>query len=440
MKENVPAHLPDDAQILKNDGAKALKEGSYNLALSNYMSAIELCELSCSRKNESDKLLMNKEVQIIRANIAQVYLSQGKHKDCAILCNQLLIENESRAYETLDKKIIEKIKYRLCKAMGMINQSYDFISDLGKLNMKMEPDQWNLFPTCWANSKNRSECLRFDNGVSSSSQDNENLIVVLHGFGDGPASFYNLPQNWKFEKTAYLFLSGCEDLPPELSTSDHNLSSPVFSWFDYFDPKTYDWYDEDSKKSLESCSQNIQVHLDKLIRIHLVKECGWRLDQIFLFGFSQGGTMALEYLVWLNETCKKARLGGVIAISSQLLGARRKQIHETQAKEKGCEESISYHIKTPILLIHGEKDTKLLPKYNLDSVKCLKRCMDPEFIASGLTHTMFKDRGHVMLRGSNRDEMKVFYNFMANNLNGTGKKKEQLALKELVKKEGLIPL
>ena len=170
-----------------------------------------------------------------------------------------------------------------------------------------------------------------------------------------------------------------------------------------------------------------------------MKECGWKLNQIFLFGFAQGGTLALEYLFWLNENNKEASLGGVIGISTQLLGARRKLIQQCREK-KDCSTQNTYSIKTPILLIHGQDDLNVLPKHNVDSVNCLKESMDADFINSGFTYKMFKNRDHVMLRGANREEMKIFYSFMANNLNGVGKKKEYATLKELEKKEGLIPL
>ena len=45
-----------------------------------------------------------------------------------------------------------------------------------------------------------------------------------------------------------------------------------------------------------------------------------------------------------------------------------------------------------------------------------------------------------MLRGANIEEMGIFYKFMANNLNGVGRKKEKEALNELAEKEGWINL
>ena len=424
-----------NARTLKENGSKYFKEKHYDLALSNYLSAVELYD-TCS-KIEIHKSLPMGEKQIIRANIAQVYLSQEKYKDCIASCQKLLLEDECDDNVTLDSKIREKTKYRLGKAMGLINDNYDFISDLGDRNLKIEPNQWNLFPACWSSNKSRSDCLKFDRGLAKNSYENENLIVILHGLGDSPESFYDLPQKWKLEKTAYLFVSGCEDISLDLSSPGDIQSNHAFSWFDYFNQDTYEWYDEFASEPLKKCTINIEKYIDKLIRIHLVKECGWRLDQIFLFGFSQGGTIALEYLLWLNDNIKQAAMGGIIGISTQLLGARRKLIQDYS--EQNSTKNM-YSIKTPILLIHGEKDTKLLPKYNIDSADCLKRLINLEYPYSGVTHKIFQNRGHVMLRGGNRDEMKLFYDFMANNLNGVGKKKEEAAMKELVRTEGLIPL
>lgn len=427
--------LLEDAKKMKDNGSMYFKEKNFDLALSEYLSAIELYD-RCS-KRDIQISFVNGEKQTIRANISQVYLSQQKFKECIAACQQLLLEDESSDDSKLSYKIREKTKYRLCRAMGVINHSYDFISDLGDRNIKLEPNQWNLFPTCWASNKSRSGCLKFDRGISKNSNENENLVVILHGFGDTPKSFYDLPKKWKLEKTAYLFLSGCEDLPQELSSSEDTLPTHIFSWFDYFDRDTYEWYDEFSGVSFKKCTTNIQEYIDKLIRIHLVKECGWRLDQVFLFGFSQGGTIALEYLLWLNENINEAKMGGVIGISTQLLGARRKLIHDHTGPKSTKN---TYSIKTPILLVHGEEDTKILPKYNMDSANCLIKSIDSELIESGFTHKIFPNRGHVMLRGENREEMEIFYRFMANNLNGVGKKREQARMKELVRTEGLIPL
>ena len=432
-----PLHI--NAKKLKEDGSGHFKNKNYQLALSSYMSAIEAYDtLSNDCKDTKQHLKYSKEKQTVRANVSQVYLSQEKYKDCIYLCQQLILEDE--AYPgILDNTIKGKTKFRLCKAMGLINLNHDYISELADLNLKIEPNYWTLFPSCWSSDKTKSNQLIFDRGISTSSHETENLVLIFHGFGDGPGSFSQLPKNWKLEKTSYLLVPGCDIIPSEFSSSTNTQSKPVFSWFDYFDPATYEWYDDGSSESLKSCTNNIKQHIDRLIRVHLVKECGWQLEQIFLFGFSQGGTMALEYLYWLNEQQKQASLGGVVAVSSQVLGARRKSILGNQ-KLSNSGDTIPYAIKTPILLIYGEKDATVTAKSYSESVQCLKKSMVGEFAETNLTYCKFPNRGHEMLRGTNRDEMKLFYNFMANNLNGVGKKKEKASIKELVESQGFIPV
>ena len=426
-----------NAKKLKDDASGHFKNKNYQHALSSYMSAIEAYDtLLNDCKDTKLHLQYNKEKQTVRANVSQVYLSQEKYKDCINLCQQLILEDE--AYPgILDNKIRGKTKFRLCKAMGLINLNYNYISDLSDLNLKSEPNEWTLFPPCWSSDKTKSNQLIFDRGISKSSHENENLVLIFHGFGDSPGSFSQLPRNWKLEKTSYLLVPGCDIIPSEFSSSTNSQSKPVFSWFDYFDPATYEWYEDCSSESSKSCTNNIKQHIDQLIRIHLVNECGWQLEQIFLFGFSQGGTMALDYLYWLNEEQKQASLGGVVAVSSQIHGARRKSILGKR-KDVNSGDIISYAIKTPILLIHGEKDTTIPAKSYLESVQCLKKSMLGEFVETNLTYCKFPNRGHEMLRGTNKDEMKLFYNFMANNLNGVGKKKERASIKELVETQGFI--
>ena len=441
MCENLNSDL-DNARRVKSEGSKHFKDGNYEDALSKYMSSIDFYDL-CSNldytSSQSDVVSALTEKQIVRANISQVYLSQGKYNDCILLCQRLLLASEHNKASLLDKPIFEKTRYRLCKAMGLVNKDCDPSSNLGKLNIKLEPTQWNLFPPCWSSNKTRSECMRFDRGLAKYSNENENLIIILHGFGDGPESFYDLPKYWNLEKTAYFILPGCDYLNDDLYPADDKNSKSLFSWFEYFDPKTCEWYDEFSLDVQKSCHDNIEQHLDKLIRTHLVKECGWNLDQIFLFGFSQGGTVALEYIYWLAQKNPDAHLGGVVGISTQLLGATRKQICNLEKDEPHSKISSS-SIQPPVLIIHGEEDTKVLPKHNLDSVKCIQKLMQPEFCSSEFVHKMFKSRGHVMLRGANIEEMGIFYKFMANNLNGVGRKKERAALNELAEKEGWVNL
>lgn len=252
-------------------------------------------------------------------------------------------------------------------------------------------------------------------------------MIVFHGFGDSMKAFMDLPEKWALEKTAYLFLNGCDGLPSLLELP----KGKGYSWFDYFDIDKMDWYEEFDTRSVENCERNAKK-LAKLLDV-LVTHSGWRLDQIFLFGFSQGGTYALDFLF----SHPHVRLGGVLGVSTCLLGARRREINALPSgkAKKGKRESA----KTPVLLIHGDDDEMLSARENRESVLSLttnKEGRGAQF--DTVVHKMFPARGHTMLRGQHKEEMRVFYEFVADNFHGISAQKNASKTLEQMAKDGEI--
>jgi predicted esterase len=79
--------------------------------------------------------------------------------------------------------------------------------------------------------------------------------------------------------------------------------------------------------------------MDELIE-HMVQHSGFKPSNIFLFGFSQGGTVALDTVLF----GKASNLGGVVSISGYLL-------EEQRADRKIGDGYAGY-----ILITQGEKD------------------------------------------------------------------------------------
>lgn len=79
---------------------------------------------------------------------------------------------------------------------------------------------------------------------------------------------------------------------------------------------------------------------------HLVDDCGFEPSRIFLFGFSQGGTVALDLALFGQIR----NLGGVISISGYLL--------EEQENEKKIGNGYGGYI----LVTQGEKDSTIGPR------------------------------------------------------------------------------
>ena len=83
---------------------------------------------------------------------------------------------------------------------------------------------------------------------------------------------------------------------------------------------------------------NTRVMMEELVQ-HCI-ECGFNPSQIFFFGFSQGGTVALD----LISFGKVRNLGGVVSISGYLL------------EEQRVDRKIGDGYAGYILITQGEKD------------------------------------------------------------------------------------
>ncbi|WWD19227.1 hypothetical protein CI109_103685 [Kwoniella shandongensis] len=107
-----------------------------------------------------------------------------------------------------------------------------------------------------------------------------NLMIMFHGLGDTKAPFFNLAKQLNLPSTAILSLSAPDPIP----LMDH----PSFSWYSTFTPQ----FDP-----LPISSQNPTKPLPalrSLLSTLTSKEIGWKLESIHLFGWGQGGTVALE--------------------------------------------------------------------------------------------------------------------------------------------------
>lgn len=84
---------------------------------------------------------------------------------------------------------------------------------------------------------------------------------------------------------------------------------------------------------------NTRSKINKLLE-HLVNDCNWNPPNIFLFGFSQGGTVALDTALF----SKVRNLGGIISISGYLL------------EEQSTDSRVDGGYPGYILITQGERD------------------------------------------------------------------------------------
>ena len=88
-----------------------------------------------------------------------------------------------------------------------------------------------------------------------------------------------------------------------------------------------------------------------ILTIFTTKSVGF--EDFFVIGFSQGAMMAFEFGKYIDNI-----FAGCVLLSGRILPS------------EDCE--IKYFIKTPILIIHGDQDNVLEPKYFEEARKILQ--------------------------------------------------------------------
>ncbi|TKY88002.1 hypothetical protein EX895_003098 [Sporisorium graminicola] len=134
------------------------------------------------------------------------------------------------------------------------------------------------------------------NGVDS------NLLILLHGLGDSDAGFFGLGKNLQktLPQTAVLTLQAPHKVP--------FLDGPHWMWYPSFD----------QFGELLSKPNPTQTVTDLIAVLDHLLQCGWSDKSIHLFGFGQGGTVALETLVRWSSSAKDP-LGSVVSVSGELI-------------------------------------------------------------------------------------------------------------------------
>ncbi|KAF9224793.1 hypothetical protein BS17DRAFT_779054 [Gyrodon lividus] len=124
----------------------------------------------------------------------------------------------------------------------------------------------------------------------------ENIIILLHGLGDSHIPFAKLGRSLNLPQTAVLALRAPEQIP--------YLYEQAFQWYSSFDPLGDIIDHPNPTPALEVMA--------KLLN-HLTTDCTWPPNRIHLFGFGQGGSVAVESsLAWwkreLTRTKTKSKI------------------------------------------------------------------------------------------------------------------------------------
>lgn len=116
------------------------------------------------------------------------------------------------------------------------------------------------------------------------------IMILFHGLGDSEASFASFARNMNLPGVLAITVRGTSPLPPAL------LGEPL----DSGPPRHFHWGDDlnlaahadglDADPGFTKAADRV---LSRLVRDTLVDKCGWDLADILLFGFGQGGSLAL---------------------------------------------------------------------------------------------------------------------------------------------------
>ncbi|KAF9317761.1 hypothetical protein BG003_000369 [Podila horticola] len=226
--------------------------------------------------------------------------------------------------------------------------------------------------------------LKFQYQPSADGVD-ENLVIFFHGLGDKiEPSFTRLAASMQLPMTA----TCCVQAPMAVPY----LEEEGWTWYPSFNNLTGELLGPDSPERLLQVKQKIRPNLVSLVK-HFVDKCGFASHKIFLFGFSQGGEMALDLAAFGGVP-----LGGVISIGGYLMD-------EVQNDPPALKQ-----MPTQVLVLQGDKDDTRPIKVAKDKFKYIQRI----FGASNCVQKIVDGMGHGM--PTNEAGWQPLMVFFANNL------------------------
>ncbi|KAL2760697.1 hypothetical protein ACRALDRAFT_1066827 [Sodiomyces alcalophilus JCM 7366] len=157
------------------------------------------------------------------------------------------------------------------------------------------------------------------------------FLILFHGLGDSEAPFASFAKNMSLPGVLCISVRGTSPLPPALLGDEPGMATGSggghFHWGDDIkvDPST-DELDPDP-----GFSRARDLILDRLVRDVLLERCGWNTEDIMLFGFGQGGSLALGLAATL---CAGPRVTDVSASASAAEAGKDKD-KEGERKFKG---------------------------------------------------------------------------------------------------------
>lgn len=230
------------------------------------------------------------------------------------------------------------------------------------------------------------------------------ILILFHGLGDSEASFANFARNMNLPGVLAITVRGTHSLPPALMGAPLDSGPPRhFHWGDDLNLAAY----MDSLDADPGFNKAFDLVINNLVKETLLGNCGWQLSDILLFGYGQGGSLALGLASTVREEPKVEEikdekdttlidtpktLKGVVSIGGPLPAS---MIPTLSARPKST---------TPVLICHGRSCEAV----DAGAIDVLKR----EFL--DVREVQWKKAESSM--PSNREEMLPIMQFLAERL------------------------
>lgn len=163
----------------------------------------------------------------------------------------------------------------------------------------------------------------------------QNLVVFLHGRGDSHVPFARLGVQMALPQTAVLSLRAPLELPFDMGHTWIRDLDDDYSVIPLTAPHPR------RSTSLDTTRDFVASFLSTLRDNHR-----WRMDRVFLFGFSQGASIAYHVAATLPW-----RLGGVVLVAGGIITGPHQTPYASQSSDH----------ETPALLIGGSHDQVFPP-------------------------------------------------------------------------------
>lgn len=235
------------------------------------------------------------------------------------------------------------------------------------------------------------------------------IMILFHGLGDSEASFASFARNVNLPGVLAITVRGTSPVPPAM------LGEPL----DSGPPRHFHWGDDlnlsahaDGLDPDPGFTKAADLVVNRLVTDTLVEKCGWELADILLFGFGQGGSLALGLASKVREEPRIEEIKddeggrpartpktfkGVVSVGGALPAS---MIPTLSGRPKS---------KTPVLICHGRSCEAV----DEDAVDVLKE----EFV--DVREVKWKKADSSM--PSNREEMLPIMQFLADRLrSGSG--------------------